>query len=346
MKVKRITGFDIAAGLLIPIALYYFFHLGIGQNKDSFRRDQFSLIFDGAVAAFVFLNGLTIGLSVAAGDGMKGVQKYLTRRGLVFIGIGCILDLTGMPHIFTLLGLLSLAASVFVPLSSLLIRVFTTVLLIIAFYFYFLTDIRINLDAFGGGSVLHFLSHHGVYGYYSLLSWAPFFLGGVLFSRRLLDRRFKPGLGGAGRALLLVALGVLAEILLSERFPNLGGVAASPYPFMQPIQFLYPSFMLSAFGICLVIGNLSSGTGGNSVLPFSGMLKNYGKLKYSILLAAVIGGWLASLLLTGIENYGYRTIALFTLLVWGITLLGSALWLRYFNAGPVEMLLRTIAPGK
>lgn len=346
MKVKRITGFDIAAGLLIPVALYYFFHLGIGQNKDSFRRDQFNLIFDGAVAAFVFLNGLTIGLSVAGGDGINGMQKYLIRRGLVFVGIGCLLDLTGMPHIFTLLGLLSMAASAFVPLSSLLLRVFTTVLLIIAFYIYFLTDIRINVDPFGGGSAVHFLAHHGVYGYYSVLSWAPFFLGGVLFSRRLLDRHFKPGWASAGRALTLAGLGIIAEILLNERFPNLGGIAASPYPFMQAIQFLYPSFMLTAFGLCLVIGNLTAGTGGKSTLQLAATLKDYGRLKYSVLMAATVGAWLASLLLSGIENFGYRTIALFTLLVWGITLLGSALWLRFFSAGPVEMLLRYIAPGK
>lgn len=347
MKLKRVTGFDIAIALLVPIALYYIFHLGIGQNKDTFRRDQFNLIFDGAVAAFIFLNGLTIGLSMGSGDSLRGLQKYLLVRAAAFAGLGLLVDFMGMPHFFFLLGLLSAAASVLVALSSFLIRVFTIVLLTTAFYVYFLTDIRISIDAFEEGSVLYFLAHHLVHGYYALLSWAPFFLVGLLFSRRMFDRHFKPGWTGVSRSMFLVVVGIGVEVLLNNRFPHLGGVEASPYPFMQPIQFLYPSFAIAAFGLCLSLGNIAAVTNNDRTSRrLLALLGNYGKLKYSVILAALTAGWMASLLLAGNENYGYRTVALFTLLVWGITFVGTTVWLRFFSNGPVEMLLRTISPGK
>jgi hypothetical protein len=346
MKLKRVTGFDVAVALLVPVALYYIFHLGIGQNKGTFRRDQFNLIFDGAVAAFVFINGISLGLSMASGEYIDSTRRYFILRGLTFIGIGLLVDLSGMPHIFTLLGLLSIGASAFVPLSSSLLRVLTTVLLTIAFYFYFLTDIRINIEATQGTSVVHYLAHHTLYGYYSLLSWAPFFVGGVLFSRQLLNRHFKPGLLGVKLSVVIVVIGVVVEILLSNRFPNLGGKSASPYPFMQLLQFLYPSFTITAFGLSLAIANLAVAVNEHSESRFKALLRNYGKVKYSVLLAALIAGWFATLLLAGNQNFGYRTVALFTLVVWGISFAGTAVWLRYFSTGPVEMLLRAISPGK
>lgn len=346
MKLKRVTGFDVAVALLVPIMLYYIFHLGIGQNKGTFRRDQFNLIFDGAVAAFVFLNGITLGLSMALGEHIESIRKYFILRGLAFIGIGFLVDLSGMPHIFTLLGLLSITASAFIPLSSSLLRVLTTVLLTTAFYFYFLTDNRINIDAIQGGSLTHYIAHHSVYGYYSLLSWAPFFVGGVLFSRQLLNRHFKPGWSGVKRSALIVVVGVLVEIMLSQRFPNLGGEGSSPYPFMQALQFLYPSFTITAFGLSLVVANVAVAINEQSESRIKTLLKNYGKVKYSVLLAALFAGWLSALLLAGNQNFGYRTVALFTLLVWGITFVGSTVWLRLFSTGPVEMLLRAISPGK
>ncbi len=346
MKLKRVNGFDIAVALLVPLALYYVFHLGIGQNKNTFRRDQFNLLFDGAVAAFIFLNGLTIGLSMGSGDSLRGLQKYLVIRAVVFAGLGLLIDLTGMPHFFVALGLLSAAASVLVALSSFLLRVITVVMLTTAFYVYFLTDTHISLNAIENGSIPHFLAHHLVHGYYALLSWAPFFLGGLLFSRRMFDRHFKPGWPGVATSMLLVVFGIGFELMLNARFPNLGGIDASPYPFMQPLQFLYPSFMLTAFGLCMSVGNIAAMTNDRSSLRLFTFLGNYGKLKYSVILAALTAGWMASLLLAGNENFGYRTVAIFTFLVWGITFVGATVWLRFFSNGPVEMLLRAISPGK
>lgn len=346
MKLKRVTGFDVAVAMLVPLTLYYLFHLGIGQNKGTFRRDQLNLIFDGAVAAIVFLNGITVGLSMVSGEHMSSIRRYFILRGLAFLIIGLLVDLSGMPHIFTLMGLLSIGASAFAPLSSSLLRVLTTVLLTTAFYFYFLTDIRINVSAINETSVVHYLAHHCVYGYYSLLSWAPFFVGGVLFSRQLLNRHFKSGWSGVQRSSLIILVGILAEVMLSHRFPNLGGQGASPYPFMQALQFLYPSFTITAFGLSLVIANLAVAINEHSESYVKALLRNYGKVKYSVLLAALVAGWLATFLLAGNQNFGYRTVALFTLLVWGITFAGSAVWLRFFSTGPVEMLLRAISPGK
>ena len=83
MKQPRITGMDIAIALILPFVVYYGIYLDLGQNRDVFPRAELHLLLDGATAFFLFALAVSTGLSISTGSGLKGLQRYLLKRGLI-----------------------------------------------------------------------------------------------------------------------------------------------------------------------------------------------------------------------------------------------------------------------
>ncbi len=345
MRVRRITGFDLIVACLLPIILYYAFHLGLGQNKAVFRRDQFHIVFDGAVAVFLFINGLTTGFATISGQSPRLMSKYLVRKGIVFLILGMALSFIRVPDFFVLIGLCSIAASVLIPLTSTLIRVFVTVLLLVSFYLYFLTDGQINIAPFFGNQPMGFIKHFVSSGYYGVLPWMVFYFGGVLHSRRLIFRVERPDWATAVIGFVFIGLAIAIEWFLSDRFHRLTDSSSAPFP-VGHLHLLFPSFIIGAFGLAFILSNLALKLNRPSFNDRFKVFKNFAKMKYSVLLALVVAGFFASLRIGSFENFGYRTIFLFSLLVTGVLIIFAHFWLKKFSNGPVEMVLRQLTPKK
>ncbi len=346
MKLRRINGFDLLIALLLPLIIYYGFHLGLGQRQDSFRRDQFHIVFDGAMAVIIFITGVTSGLSMAIGNHPRKARLYMMRKAVLLLLIGALLAFCRVPEVFTLLGMLAMIGFFVLPLTSTLLRVTSTVLLIASFYLYFLTENRINITPYLHGVSAHLLLHHLAYGYYGFLPWAPFFISGALYSRRLLNRYGKPDQSGVFAGFVVVLLGFVLELFLASRFPNLTGIEGSPYPFVKYVHLTFPSFMMVSFGLSVIMSALATRIGEHPALKKASVVSTYGRMKYSVLSAALVAGCLADWYREPGGNFGYRTIFLFSLLVVVITFVATSIWTRFFSNGPIEMILRAITPKK
>lgn len=345
MALKRINGLDLAVAILLPFVIYYGYHLGLGQNKEAFRRDQLHLVFDGGVAVFIFVNGLTSGLSMASVR-RKKVRNYLFRKGLLLAVIGLLASFCKVPSIFMLLGLVSMASSQLVQLTSNLLRIFVGVLLGTSAWLYFLTDTKVDIAPLLRGADLHMIMHYAYTGYYAFLPWALFFIAGILHSRWILSRPSKSSKTGLVSGVVIILIGIGSETFFGNRFPMLGGEGSSPYPLMQPIQFLFPSFLITTFGTSLVVTHLAFRFNEFEQSKFLSAVHGFARMKYSVLAAAIAAGCLAELLLNHGSNFGHQTIALFTVMVCVITFVASIVWLRFFSNGPIEALLRVITPSR
>lgn len=345
MKIRRLSGFDLVIGITLPVIIYYTLHLGAGQNRDLFRRDQFHLILDGVIAIFLFTNGLTTGLAGQMNPSHRGLQRYLVGKGLLFCAFGVVTSFTRMPDIFMLLGLTSLTAALLLPLTSALIRVFNAAIFTLALYLYFLTDIRFELFPQGGiHNPIGYAKHFLFYGYYAFIPWSMFFFGGMLQARKLAER--KPGSSGSELVIAgtFIAAAVIAEIFLSWRIPNLGGPGSAPFHMITHLHFLYPSFMLGAFGLCFAASHLAQKVNVVRGKRQFELLNVIAKMKYSVLLATAATGYLTSFVIRPSENFGIRTIILLSVLVVLCTSLFGYLWSKKFASGPVEYLLRLLSP--
>lgn len=345
MKIRRLSGFDLVIGLTLPVIIYMTLHLGAGQNKDVFRRDQFHLFFDGATALFLFVNGLTTGLAARVNPAQGGLQRYLLLKGALFIVLGLISGFTRTPDIFILLGITSVIAAGLLPLTSGLIRIVNAGIFTIALYFYFLTDIRFELFPPAGlSNPVEFVKHHSIFGYYAAIPWSAFFFSGLLQARSMAER--KPGTTGSELVLgiVLIAIAAVVEVFLQWRIPNLAGPGSAPYHSITLFHLLYPSFMLGAFGLCYIASHLAQKVNEMPGKRKFELLNVLAKMKYSVLLATVVVGYLTSFIIRQGENFGMRTIVLLTATVVVITSVFGYLWSKRFSNGPVEYILRAFSP--
>lgn len=344
MKTKRITGLDLAVGLLLPLIVYFGLHLDIGQGLSEFPREQFHLIFDGAVAIFMFINGLTTGFSAGINGNGASVQRYLVKRGLVFTALGGVVSIFWPSNLFLLFGTSSLAMALLLPLHSTILRFVAFALALYALYIYTLTDVTIALSVFSQGvpvgSIIHLLQN----GYYAFVPWFVFMLFGFLFSRSQLHLETSARLRSLFGALLLLAALAIELVfegnVLSVR-QSTGGEN------ITPLHLTMASFFFAAHGLALFFVQFALKL--NERWPASksmSALKHYAKMKYSMLLAQATAGALAALLLGAGESFGMLTIVIFSLVVTLISALFAYVWSLRFAAGPVELVLRALTSKK
>lgn len=346
MKTKRITGLDLAVGMLLPLIVYYGLHLGIGQGRSEFRREQFHLIFDGAVAVFMFIHGLTTGFSAGINNNSGSVQRYLMKRGLVFIGIGVVLSWFWPTNLFLLLGTASLGLALILPLHSTIIRFVGFALALYALYLYTLTDVTILLDITSQDVPLGNLLHLWQTGYYAFVPWFVFMIFGFLFSRSQLHLETAARLRYVCGTILLVAA-VLVELVFENNLLHVRPVTRASETSLTPLHGVMATFFLAAHGLALFVIQFALTL--NERWPASkamAALKHYAKMKYSMLLAQAAAGALAALLLDDGESYGAVTIVIFSIVVTIISALFAYVWSLRFAAGPVELLLRAVTTRK
>ena len=346
MKTKRITGLDLAVGLLLPFIVYFGLHLGIGQGRSQFQREQFHLIFDGAVAIFMFINGLTTGFSAGINGSSASVQRYLFKRGLVFIVLGIVVSIFWPANLFLIFGTSSLAMALILPFHSTIIRFVAFALALYALYIYTLTDVTIVLSVFSKGvpvgSFLHLLQN----GYYAFVPWFVFMLFGFLFSRSQLHLESSARLRYLFGALLLFAA-LAIELLFEGNVLTTRQSTSAGDAGITPLHLTMASFFFAAHGLALFFIQFALKL--NERWPASksmAALKHYAKMKYSMLLAQATAGALAALLLGVGESFGMRTVVIFSLVVTLISALFAYVWSLRFAAGPVELVLRALTSKK
>jgi len=346
MKTKRITGLDLAVGMLLPVIVYYGLHLGIGQSRSTFPREQFHLIFDGAVAVFMFINGLTTGFSAGINGNSGAVQRYLLKRGGVFLALGLLVSIVWPTNLFLVFGSASIAMALILPFHSTILRFLGFALALFAIYIYTLTDVNIALSIFSQaipvGSVLHLWQN----GYYAFVPWFVFMLFGFLFSRSQLHFESSARLRYVvGTLLLLAAVG--AELLFEGNVLTTRQIGRADALNTSPLHLTITSFFFAAHGLALFFVQfaLKINERWPDAKPMAA-LKHYAKMKYSMLLAQAAAGALAALLLDAGESFGALTVVIFSLIVTAISALFAYVWSLRFAAGPVELVLRALTTRK
>lgn len=341
MRQARIAGIDFAFAMVLPLMIYYGAFLEIGQNRETFLREQFHLIYDGMVAVFLFLIGFTSGIAASSYRGVKRMQSYLLKRGIIFLFIGLGMSFFWPTNLFTLCGVASLALILVLPLHSTIIFFFAAIIGLSALYSYIFTEIATNLIPWRHGirgSAMHFLRD----GYYAIFPWLIFPLLGTLYSRTdFLSRRL--------RSLNLVIAGLLIVIAFVLEFffeRSIGtGVIGQLHPFTKItfMHLLLPTFYIGAAGLSVLILNLAlqltEKYQDNKLIV---LLRGLGRVKYTILFFQAVAGILLGLHLSGLQTYGSHTIIGFALFYTAGSTAFSFLWMKRFDAGPVEMVLNAI----
>lgn len=346
MKTKRITGLDLAVGLLLPIIVYYGLSLGIGQGRSKFPREQFHLIFDGAVAIFMFINGLAAGFSAGVNRNSDAVQRYVLQRGVVFFALGLIVSLVWPSNLFLLSGSTSIVMAFMLQLHSTILRFIGFSLALYTIYIYTLTDVNVGLSVFHQNGLIGSLFHLWQNGYYAFVPWFIFMLFGFLFSRSPLHLESAARLRYIlGAVLLVVAL--VSEFIFETNVFTSRRILNADALNHTGLHLSMFSFLFAAHGLALLFFQLTTQI--NARWPDAKVLaalKHYSKMKYSMLLAQATAGALAALLLDAGESFGALTIVIFSLVVTAISALFAYVWSLRFAAGPVELVLRALTTRK
>ncbi|WP_306642425.1 DUF418 domain-containing protein [Sanyastnella coralliicola] len=345
MRQARITGIDLSFAFVLPLIMYYGYHLEIGQNRDFFLRDQFHLFYDGAVAMFLFLIGFATGIAGATYQGIKQVQKYVALRGFFFIALGLIMSLIWPTNLFVLLGIGSILLAVLLPLHTTFLYFLAAMIAIAAAVFNLFTEYPTNLvpwQELPVGTIKHYVRD----GYYGVMPWLFFMIVGTIYSRtdflRASRRNFKIVLGFV---LVLVAF---AFEFVFERMLSTGAISDyNPFTKITALHLLIPSFLIGGTGLCVMIFNIALQVSDRFLEnPLFITLRRFGRMKYSVLVFQAIGGICAGLLLSGLETFGAQTVIILGILISVGSILFAALWLKRFDAGPVELLLNALSGRK
>lgn len=346
MKTKRINGLDLAIGASIPLMLFFGFFLEIGMANESFSRDRFTWLFDGSVAVFLFYAGLTAGFSASLPSNLRSVRRYLVRRGVLFLFVGLLLSFLWPSNLFTTLGLVSLLGAVLILLQTSLLRTVIVLFFLASLYTYTFVQTSTDLAVLRLSKPEQVVQNILYEGYYAFLPWVVFFLSGMSFSRNpiLHGTKHVPALALGGAS---IVAGLMVELLFSEGFFQTATKAVSPCPELSFASLLLPSFILVFIGIGIVSARLALARNtASSTSLVSRCFQFIAKTKYSLLLLQASAGILASLRLGAGESYAWTTLAVFTLVVLGISAGFLFLWVKRFGSGPVEQVLRAMVTKK
>lgn len=339
MKVGRISGIDVAFVLAMPLLIYISTFLELGQRSETFIRDQFHILYDGSVAAFLFLSGLAASLKQNSPAGPRLAQRYLVIRGALFVIIGLILSFFWPTNLFVLLGLCSFVLAIVLPFHTTLVFFVIAVMAIYGLFTYFFKEISTNLIPWEGFNPKHIAFYFLRDGYYGLTPWLIFMLAGGMYSRTdFLRKRSQKSLIGVGVFLLIFAFGLEFAI---ERFTNAGYI--SKQTTFTDITFLHltlPSFLVGAFGFSIMLLHMAIQLNDRmEVHPAMSLIRKVGRIKYTALVLYCFGGMAAGLFISGPEIFGIRNIILLSFLLVAGIFVFTHFWLKRFDTGPVEMVM-------
>lgn len=332
---------DIAIALILPFVVYYGIYLDLGQNRDVFPRAELHLLLDGATAFFLFALAVSTGLSISTGSGLKGLQRYLLKRGLFFLLLGGLLSIIWPTNIFILLGACSLISALIIPLNSTFLFFVAAMVVIVGVALNQFGNAKISLDPWDDNLPMSLVKHIATDGYYAVVPWLFFWLLGIIYSRGdFFSKRGKELRSMFGLVLLLIGIGIefiFENWILSSSAPQ--------HPFSRESIFdlHLPAFIFGASGLSIIVFNFIMSY--YEKLPTNAMgdfIRYFGKMKYSILAAQGIVGGILGFKLVGLETYGAYSVIGMGIIGTVIGGLVSYFWTKRFGLGPVVKVLKML----
>jgi uncharacterized protein len=356
----RIEGFDLARALAFLGMVFVNFRVALANDEevDSWLSWIDTRLDGRASATFVILAGVGVSLmsrrarETADAEALASVRRTLYRRAAFLFVVGLLYwsiwpaDILHYYGVFLAVGALLLT----VP-ERYLMGLAMTLVLLFALALVFGADYNARWD-------WNTLTYHGFWtprgfarnlifnGFHPVIPWLAFFLLGMWLGRRdLRSRDVQRRLLRTGLVVAIAAEGV-SRPLVAAATPELGAEDAAAVFGTSPMPPM-PLYMLAASGTSIVVIVLcvrlaEAYSGSRWLAP----LVATGQLALTLYIAHVVIG-LGMLEQLGLAH-GRRSVAFSA--VWAavfcVVALGcSYLWRRRFDRGPLEIVMRRMAPG-
>jgi hypothetical protein len=180
MRVPRIAGVDLlwAFALLgfVPAAVF----IELSGQASEWDAYGFDFLIDFFFAALFFAHGTFTNALLHSGRNNSAINRFLITQGLIYIGLGLLIEFFWTPNFLLILGTYYLVGRLIVYLDNQILR-FSLILLILAgiFLFSFNPETTEVMDEGGiNGLIRHLTDHH-----FNIIYWLPFFISGMLFGR-------------------------------------------------------------------------------------------------------------------------------------------------------------------
>lgn len=352
---KRIIGIDVARALAIIGMIIVHFKIVFGDQGSQILK-TFANFFDGkAAATFVVLAGVGIALmtnsSISDTPKLAIARKRIMKRAvfLFFVGLSYlwiwpadILHSYGVYMIF-IVFLLHRSSTLLLGVTSVLMVLFSLLLFVFDYElgWDFSTMNYIDLWTIKG-----FLRNLFYNGYNPVFPWLAFMVFGLWYGRQnlndhsFLKQSFTIGLivfllvQLVSKALIYWVSGMETIVLEDIMF----AIGTDPMPPTLLFMLNGLSLAVTVISGCIIISKKYKS---NVVIK---SLYKTGKLALTFYVAHVIIG------ITFIEEFGTKTLgnysiefSMFYAFAFSLSCVGFAwLWLKYFNAGPLEWLMRKL----
>ena len=251
-------GLDFAYLLAMVGTFVYIYALTFDTRMIGFLSHyKFSMYLDFFPAFFLFINGFTISLSLRnSRASVRKILSYINRRGLILMVLGLLICGTWNMNLMVFCGAMYVLAALIARWNNNVIMVIMILLMSAAHAMLMLgvptsvTFVAPNIEK-GFIQLLRFLFFNG---YFSILPWSMFFLGGLLFGREdVRPRGVLPPSSIFGFILIVLAF-------VAEKYLNLFDVDFNPYSRINPaflnIKFALSGFILFGIGLSIVALNL------------------------------------------------------------------------------------------
>lgn len=327
MKSPRIHGVDLGYGLL----LFMIVALGTACSQTNVLisdvKGEFNLLYDSAVAAFLFLNASLLSKKLASVPS-RNVALAVRKQAAVLILAGAIQFIFHPCSFLLLLGICMFIGSYLATLSSSIVSFGLAMSVIGSIYLF------TNPPGVIGDGIVENVIWVGqtifIDGYFSILPWICFYLAGILFSRLEISQ-VRPIAMLVGLA--LIGLSFFVENQLNLELLETSNVGLLLFP---KTTFLLPAFLIFGFGIGVLFWSVFVLSTQSSWMKFLGVL---GSMRYSIMIFTAILEIIIQFL---IEPNSPTTMIISNIVIWAIVIPVVVVWRKQFTLGPVERWFRSI----
>ncbi len=345
---NRLLGIEFAYVFALIGCLIYIYIFTIGDKVLSILSHlEYSVFFDVFPAMFLFLNGTTVALTLR--DNRISRTKLLAyhgKRGSILFLIGLVFTVIWPMNIFIVCGLLYFLSQYISLWNNSLLRLLGVVL-IGAGMFLLMADVPVSVVYKGpvlrGGNLLNLSGFLFFNGYFSILPWSVFFIGGLIYGRlNITSKGIMPpsSLFGLG----LVAIAFLLNLYSDEVDAVLQMVQQGDSVLLR-FRLNYLPFIFYALGVIVILVNafiFFCGRGNQGRLVKQ--VQTISSMKFSVLLFQIFIG-LITIAITNGPNFANRYVLLvYVIFATFLTLYLAILWKRRINElGPVEWVVKRIS---
>ncbi len=346
-KSVGLIGIDVAYILAILGVMFSTSFFILGQRLFMLSHEHYYLFFDFFPALFLFLNGMTVTLTLR--DRRISSRRFLAysgKRGTVLFLIGLLFIKSWPMNIFIASGLFYLMAPLFAQWNNLILRSLGVVSAI-------LSVVMLNVDVaaavtfeglnFNGVSFKDLLSFIFFNGYYSILPWFTFFIGGMLFGRGShRPRGYFPPIN------LAMVVGIGLAFLVEDYCSNIYTLKNELNILQIPIlgaKFFLPSFLI--FSLCLItlllniLLHLFRDEQSRTMVK---ALHSFASSKYSLFFFHLFFSFLLISISTGIMFRDRVIITVTTLVIMFLSFILVRVWKnKLSNTTPIEWLIKRIS---